>query len=92
MGLQKVTFRAQEEFGKGILYLRCSVIVAEALHALLEKANQLGLIKGFCYGNTAIGVTLLQFADDTVIFCDAWLDVVGQFETYFEMVLSYSQA
>ena len=47
------------------------VIVAEALHAMLERANQLRLIKGFCYDNAAIEITHLQFADDTVIFCDA---------------------
>eukprot|EP00268_Persea_americana_P000319 TRINITY_DN10118_c1_g1_i6.p1 TRINITY_DN10118_c1_g1~~TRINITY_DN10118_c1_g1_i6.p1 ORF type:complete len:139 (-),score=26.71 TRINITY_DN10118_c1_g1_i6:302-718(-) len=47
------------------------VIVAEALHALLERANQLWLIIGFTSANDVDEVTHLQFAYNIVIFCDA---------------------
>ena len=50
------------------------VIVAEALHALMEKGKHNNLIKGFAMEDADIEVTHLQFADDTVMFCDASLD------------------
>ena len=52
------------------------VIVAEPLHALLEKAKQNNLIKGFALENSNFEVTHLRFADDTIMFCDAFLDQV----------------
>lgn len=49
------------------------VIVAEALNALMERATQRALIKGFAIDNSAVEVTHLQFANDIIIFCDASL-------------------
>ena len=47
------------------------VIVAEALNAFMEIATQRALIKGFAIDNSGVEVTHLQFANDTIIFCDA---------------------
>ena len=55
-----------------------SVIVAEALHALTERAKQVRLLTGFVIENVDYKVTHLQFADDTIVFCDA---SAGQVET-----------
>lgn len=54
------------------------VIVAEALHALMENAKQVMLLTGFVIENVDYEVTHLQFADDKLVFCDA---SVGQVET-----------
>ena len=50
------------------------VIVAEALHALMEKSKHHILIKDFVVDNVDVEVTHLQFADDTIMFSDASLD------------------
>lgn len=50
------------------------VIVAEALHALMEKSKHHILIKDFVVDNVDVEVTHLQFADDTIMFLDASLD------------------
>ena len=47
------------------------VIVVEALNALLDKAKHRGLISGFAIDNVEYEITHVQFADDTIIFCDA---------------------
>ena len=52
------------------------VIVAEALNTLLERAKQMQLILGFAIEGSFLEVTHLQFADDTIIFCDASLNQV----------------
>ncbi|CAL5355404.1 unnamed protein product [Camellia sinensis] len=46
-------------------------IVAEGLNLLLTKAMDLGLIKGAVVGPTGLRFTHLQFADDTILFCEA---------------------
>lgn len=46
-------------------------IVVEALNILFERARGLGLIKGVEIGSTGLAVTHLQFADDTLIFCNS---------------------
>lgn len=50
------------------------VIVMEGLNNMIKTANQYGWIKGFDVarrGNDSLEVTHLQYADDTLIFCDA---------------------
>lgn len=49
------------------------VIVAEALNALMEKGRHWTLIKCFVIGNADHEVTHLQFAVETIMFCDASL-------------------
>ena len=44
------------------------VIVAEALHALMEIAKHNNLVKGFAVENANIKFTHLQSADDTILF------------------------
>lgn len=44
-------------------------LVVETLHLLLQKAEEIGLIKGVSMGNGRT-LTHLQFADDVIIFID----------------------
>lgn len=44
------------------------VTVEEALHGMLAKANQGGLISGFNVENPSMEVNHLQFANDTIGF------------------------
>lgn len=46
-------------------------IVMEGLNLLLGRAKDLGLIKGVSVGFSEIQLTHLQFADDTLLFCEA---------------------
>ncbi|XP_077233342.1 uncharacterized protein LOC143875615 [Tasmannia lanceolata] len=45
------------------------LIVAESLCSLLKKGSVMGLYKGFLIGASKVEVSLLQFADDTLLFC-----------------------
>lgn len=52
-------------------------IVAEGLNILLSRAKQLGLIKGALV-DSDLRITHLQFADDTILFCEAeWEKVLN---------------
>ncbi|XP_028114475.1 uncharacterized protein LOC114312452 [Camellia sinensis] len=42
---------------------------AEGLNLLLKRAIEVGLIKGATIGLDHLGISHLQFADDTIIFC-----------------------
>lgn len=44
------------------------VVVVEALHLMLDMANQSKLLTDFRIENSTLGVSHLQFGDDTVIF------------------------
>ena len=72
--------------------------MAEALHALIEKAKHNNLIKGFAVENANIEVTHLQFADDTIMFCDASLDqlqnlkcILNRFEFLLGLKINYDK-
>lgn len=47
-------------------------VVVEALliNILMERAKSEGLIRGVQFGNGDLVVTHLQFADDTIFFCN----------------------
>lgn len=65
------------------------VIVAEAFNALMEKAKHQGLLKGFAVENADQEETHLQFADDTIAFCDASVTQVINLKfilKWFEMI------
>ncbi|XP_028118398.1 uncharacterized protein LOC114315964 [Camellia sinensis] len=45
---------------------------------MLERANDLGLFKGAIIGHSGLKVSHLQFANDTIIFCEAeWEEIVN---------------
>ncbi|XP_028056846.1 uncharacterized protein LOC114260849 [Camellia sinensis] len=46
-------------------------IAAKGLNLLIERANELGYLRGLTIGPNDLKVSHLQFADDTVIFCEA---------------------
>ncbi|XP_028093250.1 uncharacterized protein LOC114293387 [Camellia sinensis] len=43
----------------------------ECLNMLFQRAKEVGLIKGVVIGTRRISVTHLQFADNTIVFCEA---------------------
>lgn len=45
------------------------ILVSEVLSALIENLHQNGLYEGFVVGKDKIHVPILQFADDTLLFC-----------------------
>ena len=67
----KVSFLLKGVLGKGTLSLLFFVIIAEALSKMVGKAAQEGLIGGFRVAGSTPLVTHLQYADDTLIFCEA---------------------
>ncbi|XP_028093923.1 uncharacterized protein LOC114294021 [Camellia sinensis] len=52
------------------------IVVAEGLNLLLERAIEKGLIKGASVGSDQFGISHLQFADDTIIFCEGGMKEV----------------
>jgi len=46
------------------------LIVAEGLTGLVREAKRAGLFKGVEVGPQRVHVDLLQFADDTIFFCE----------------------
>ena len=46
------------------------IIMAEVLSQMLVNANQLGLARGLVVGAKRVTISHLQFADDTLIFCE----------------------
>ncbi|CAL5336186.1 unnamed protein product [Camellia sinensis] len=51
-------------------------IVAEGLNILLERAKEQGMIRGASVGHQELIISHLQFADDTIIFCEANWDEI----------------
>ena len=47
------------------------LLVAEGLSGLMKKAVELGLFKGFKVGDQEIELSILQYADDTIIIGEA---------------------
>ncbi|GKV19324.1 hypothetical protein SLEP1_g29604 [Rubroshorea leprosula] len=47
------------------------LVVAEALNGLIIKAVEEGMLTGVRVGSGDLDITHLQFADDTIIFCEA---------------------
>lgn len=53
------------------------LLISEVLGALLDKAHNNGIYEGFVVGKDRIHVSILQCADDTLLFCkydDGMLD------------------
>ncbi|XP_077249006.1 uncharacterized protein LOC143888448 [Tasmannia lanceolata] len=49
---------------------RFSILINETLSKLVQKSCEKGLIEGFRIGRNKVEVSILQFADDTLIFCE----------------------
>ncbi|XP_028085089.1 uncharacterized protein LOC114286192 [Camellia sinensis] len=62
------------------------IIVAESLNMLFQRAKDLGLIKGVVIGTRRINVTHLQFADDTIVFCEAEEQEILNVKRCFEVL------
>jgi len=45
------------------------IIVAKGLAGLVRKASKIGILEGVGVGSNNVDVKLLQFADDTLFFC-----------------------
>ncbi|GMP98870.1 hypothetical protein CsSME_00046588 [Camellia sinensis var. sinensis] len=52
------------------------LVAAEGLNLLLSRAFEKGLIKDASVGSEQLGISHLQFADDTIIFCEGELEEV----------------
>jgi len=50
------------------------ILMTEVLNCLISKAVQHGLLSGLQVGSRSVTVTHLQFADDTLIFCEPSLE------------------
>ncbi|GKV08436.1 hypothetical protein SLEP1_g20063 [Rubroshorea leprosula] len=47
------------------------LMVAEALSGLMRKAEEIGMLKGIQVGKGELRISHLQFADDTILTCEA---------------------
>ncbi|XP_077242381.1 uncharacterized protein LOC143882877 [Tasmannia lanceolata] len=69
-GSPKGFFKSSRGLRQGYpLYPFLFVIIAETLSRLMSKGCCLGLFEGFVIGCDRVEVSLLQFADDTILFC-----------------------
>ena len=76
-GTTKGLFLAQRGLRQGdLLSPFLFVIVAETLSMMVKVAANRGLMMGFKVAATAPSVSLLQFTDDTLIFCEAFEDQI----------------
>ena len=60
-------------------------VVVEALNILFKRANTGGLVNGVKIGGDGPTLTHLQYADDTVIFCNADIGEVRNIKRFFEV-------
>ncbi|KAK2661752.1 hypothetical protein Ddye_000326 [Dipteronia dyeriana] len=65
----------QFEMGKGLRQgdhlspFKFSMVV-DVMNCMLEKAKELGLVRGIVFGNDSVHLTHIQFADDTILFLE----------------------
>lgn len=71
MGPQKVSSLPTWVFIRDTHFLPSSVIVGEALSKMISKAEGSGLVQEFQLSQGTPMISHLQFADDTLNFCDA---------------------
>jgi len=75
------------------------VLVTEVLNCLLSKAVQMGVFNGIQIGSRRVTVTHLQFADDTLIFCEPQLHslqnikkVLLSFQNFSGLSVNYAKS
>ena len=51
-------------------------VATEGLHILLSRAQDLELIKGVKVGSNRVVLSHLQFADDSILFCEVEVEEV----------------
>jgi len=66
------------------------VLVVEVLNRMLIRAEEVGLFKGVVMGREQVVVSHLQFADDTLIFCEADDRYVGNIKRILLSFQSFS--
>lgn len=64
------------------------LITVEGLECIIDKAMDVGLLEGIHIGSSNIVLSLLQFADDPLIFLPADLDI---YSYYWECMLIEGQ-
>ena len=50
-------------------------LVVEVLSKMMDKARERGMIKGIGFNNDELHITHLQFADDTMLFIDPYMNL-----------------
>lgn len=90
MSLQKVFFRSSRGLRHGDpLSPMFFVIIVEALHALLEMANQARILRGYSVEHSSVEVSHLHFADDSIVFCDSTVNEIESLKAilwWFELM------
>jgi len=66
------------------------VMMAEVLNKLLLKAAEMGFIQGVQVGSRTVTLTHLQFADDTLIFCEPKLEYLQNLKVILYCFQSFS--
>lgn len=71
----------------------------EALNIMLERARAKNIIKGVKLGNSGMTIFHLQFADDTILFCNNDLEEMRNikrifrcFQLLFGLKINYSKS
>ena len=66
------------------------VIMAEVLNRLLTKVTKLGYFKGVQVGTHSVPLSHLQFADDTLLFCEPKVEFLQNIENILYSFQSFS--
>lgn len=71
-GISKGFFHAKQGLKQGdLLSPFLFTLVSDNLNCLIKRAEEWGLVKGFKVENNNVSASHLQFANDTIIFCEA---------------------
>jgi len=75
------------------------VLMGEVLNKMVQRAAELNMIKGITVGTGDVQLTHLQFADDTLIFCEAEVQylirlkhILLSFQSLSGLMVNYSKS
>jgi len=75
------------------------VLMGEVLNKMIQRAVDLCMIKGISVGTEGVQITHLQFADDTLIFCEAEVhylvrikNILLSFQSLSGLVVNYNKS